>query len=301
MLKWARIFIVGTVVVAVGEAHARERAVVNFRSALTDWPGIQCFGPDAEAVSHADAVGWRINLPVGRKEWHSVGLDLPVKLHGDFEVVLGYELLAVGNPIPVSGAGLQMELFFDTPVPVRAVITRLRKPNPKPAKLYDSVNANGETFGAARIDVTADGKDKLDVINYRADQPHGRLRILRVGSEVQYWVADGGSPFHKARSMQFETSDIKAMRVFCFSGYRSQAFDVRFTELALEGEQVSILGKNPESDGSSPSDPEPSRGNRSHLFLLGALLAGGLLVVGGIILFVLVRKKRRLEQGSAAA
>ena len=64
------------------------------------------FGPDAETVMQTDERGLRITLPGGRTDCRNVGVELPVHLHGDFAVDLGFELLSFGNNIADPAAGV---------------------------------------------------------------------------------------------------------------------------------------------------------------------------------------------------
>src|SRR5262249_46493497 len=107
---------------------ARQHLAIDFRAGLDKLPPFEFFGPDASSVTRTDAQGLRINMPAIREDPNPVGLDLPLRIHGNFEVVLGYELLAIDDPPPESGAGVQMRLLFASPPPLAAALTRLRKP-----------------------------------------------------------------------------------------------------------------------------------------------------------------------------
>src|SRR6266566_4762863 len=142
------------VMLAPAPAAAREHVILDFRLGMPGSTGLRLFGANAEAVAKTDAEGLRINLPPGRQDVNWVGVELPCRIHGDFEIAVGYELLAVGDPTPEAGGGVQVRLFLDTPAPVIAAVTRLRKPPAsKLARLYEHVDPKGETFGAARIDL----------------------------------------------------------------------------------------------------------------------------------------------------
>jgi hypothetical protein len=279
------------VVLAPAPARAREHVILDFRFGIPGSTGLRLFGADAEAVAKTDAEGLRINLPPGRRDVNWVGVELPCRIHGDFEIAVGYELLAVGDPTPVVGAGVQMRLFFDTPTPVVAAVTRLRKPRTTtPVRLYEHVGPIGETFGAARIDLDPDGKEKLDVRNFRAEQPKGRLKLVRTGALMHYIVADGGSDFHEVRSREIGTDDVKLLRLFCFPGYRPVAVDVRFTDLVIDADQFSLDLNQPLAAAADAGDtPRPAK--RS-LLILGGLLAAGMLVLAGVLLLYSWQKKR---------
>jgi hypothetical protein len=220
--------------VAAG-ARGADAFEIDFRAGAANPVPWQLYGPDAASLAKPDDKGLRINLPTDRGEpGREVGVTVPLRLRGDFEVTLGYELLPVGEPVPESGAGVQLRVLFDAPV--AAGMTRLRKlPKPDESKLFDVVGPNGETFGATRYDIGPNGKEKADVLNRRAAAPTGRLRLRRVGSKMEYWVADGSGDFRRIRTMEIGVVDATTIRAFGFSGYQPVAVDVRLTGLTVMG------------------------------------------------------------------
>src|SRR5947209_1349283 len=95
------------VVLAPVRAEAREHVLLDFRLGMPAATGLRLFGADAEAAVKTDAEGLRITLPARRQDVNAVGVELPCRIHGDFEMAVGYELLAVGEPTPEAGAGVQ--------------------------------------------------------------------------------------------------------------------------------------------------------------------------------------------------
>jgi hypothetical protein len=274
--------------------QARQHLAVDFRAGLDKIPPFEYFGPDASSVTRTDAQGLRIDVPAIREDPNPLGLDLPLRIHGNFEIVLGYELLAIDDPPPESGAGVQVRLVFASASPRTAAITRLRKPPAADkAPLYTWVGPRGETFGAARIDQAPDGGEKLDVQNYRAAEPAGKFRLVRNGSQLQYWVADGASEYHLIRSMEIGTDDVQAVRLMCFTGYKLGAVDVRFTDLVIDADQVrSQAASGPPPPGAAPPGPESSGSPRSHYRALGVFAAALLTVAGLVLLYVLQRRRK---------
>src|SRR5262249_49728245 len=188
-----------------------------------------------------------------------VGVEAPLRVGGDFEIDVGYELLGVGEPVPEKGAGLQMMVVFDAPSGLEARLTRLEKPLPPgavmprrrlqvpvpppgglrlpparaigiPGRPFQHVMANGQTFGAARISTGADGKENLEVLNFRALEPRGRLKLKRAGTTAEYWVVDGLSEYHRICTKVVGDHDVQQVRLFCYGGNRPVAVDVRFTD-----------------------------------------------------------------------
>jgi len=278
-----------------------EQRTFDFRKPLAELQPMTLFGPDANNLAKTDATGLRFTLPPERQDPNQdVGMRLPMRIRGDFEIDVGFELLAVGAPIPEAGAGLEMRTLFDSPSSLTAAVTRRRKrssPNDPPAHQFDHVFNNGETFGAARIDYTTEGKENLDVQNFRALETKGRLKLLRTGSQLQYWVRDGSSDYHRIRAKEIGSHDVQAILLVCSSGRRPVAVDVRFTDLVIEAKQ--LLAGAPARTELVSTVPAKSWKPPILLLLLGLFLAGGLMFGGFLMLFLQQKRERALAPVAA--
>jgi hypothetical protein len=159
---------------------------------------------------------------------------------GDFEIDLAYELIAIGDDIPIPGAGVHLRLIADSAAPISA-LTRLRAPYPpRAAPLYGVVGHDGDNFGAFRITTLPDGKEKgfTTGARVRAKEPKGRLKLARTGSHLQYLVADGAAPFHLIKTDDVGTEDVQTVRLLGFSGWGPVAVDVRFSELIIHADAL---------------------------------------------------------------
>src|SRR4051812_10157336 len=88
-----------------------------------------------EPFATFDGEGLRLKLPADREGSVPAGLDVSVRLHGDFEATLTYELLATPDPTSERGAGVALIARFNVDPALAVSVTRMHKPN-------------GETFGA---------------------------------------------------------------------------------------------------------------------------------------------------------
>jgi len=262
----------------------------DFRKPIEALSPAALYGPGASAAATTDTKGLRISLPSDRSDPNlDVGVELPLRIAGNFDIDVGYELLAVGDPLPEAGAGVQLMLGFDS-APSHAVkLTRLRKPPDPfdpPSRSFDHVaNAKGETFGAARIQYGQDGKEnKLEVRNVRAQDPRGRLKLKRVGSQVESWCVDGKSEYHRIQSRDVGTNDIHFIRLICYSGERPVAVDVRFTDLVIDADRIKGLS------GVKATGSIPAR-SRNSLWLACGICAAVLVAIGCIV-FSLYRTQR---------
>ena len=258
----------------------RWHKVYSFQDGLEKFPSLELYGPDADAAAKTDAQGLRIKVPAGRQRSDlDIGVVLPLRIRGDFDISAGYELLSFGQPTPTSGLGVQMLVEFDSAFLRGAKATRLRKPTgDSSAKQFEPVNAEGEIFGATVVE--KDG-NLAGVVNVRALEPKGRLKLTRNGSELQYWVKDGNSDYHLISNREFGTDDVKMIRLFCFTGFKSVGVDVRFTDLMVEADT------NPESivvsataDAGVPAETETLSSKR-WLLLLGVFVGGLVVVAAG--------------------
>jgi hypothetical protein len=269
----------------------RSHLAIDFRDGLGRLPSFQLIGPEAEAVVKTDARGLRITLPAGRADGNQVGVEFPLRLHGNFEIALGYELLTIGDPPPERGAGVMLRLEFDSPSPHAVQVTRLRKPpggGDEPR--FALVAPRGETFGAVQINQAADGKEHLDAMNFRAGEPAGRLKLVRTGPQLEYWATEGAPEFHRLRSKMIGTPDVQTIRLVCTSGYDHAAVDVRFTDLVLDADRLPAQAESAPPARAQSAPPAPAARRPPYLAL--GVLAGGLLTAAALLLVYLLGKRR---------
>jgi hypothetical protein len=164
---------------------------------------------------------------------------LPLRLHGDFCVDLGFELLAIGKNIADPAAGVQMRLTFDAPSSSIVALARLRnRYGPQRAALFKVVGHDGETFASYNVTISPDGGEKQKGIDVRAREPRGRLKFVRTGSQLQSLVSDGQSPYHLIKAEEIGKSDVEMVRFFAYSGWAPVAVDVRFTDLVISADEL---------------------------------------------------------------
>ena len=214
------------------------RLAIDFRTKLDDLPAVALIGPEAQTQVQTDAEGLRITLPAGRKDCWNVGVELPVRLRGDFAIDVGFELLAIGDTIPDPAAGVQMRLTLAGSNTIFALARLRNRYAPQRASRFQVVGHDGETFAAYRIGILPKGNEKHEGPNVRAVEPRGRLKLLRTGSQLHSLVSDGGSPYQRIQSEEVGTGDVDSLRLVGFSGWGPVAVDVRFTDLVIEAEQL---------------------------------------------------------------
>jgi hypothetical protein len=252
----------------------------TFRSGLENHPLLNLFGPDVEELAKVDAQGLRFTLPVQRANHDVVGVESPIRLRGDFELTLEYELLDVPNPAPSRGAGVQLYITFDSRNDARASVTRSQKPA-------------GPVFGANLITRGSDGKDQFSSLNVAAQDPRGKLRLTRIGNRLTFSVTDGEGQFRSIKTDDVGRDDVATVRAICMTGWEPYALDARLLELDLRAAQMpnkTALQEQPQT----PAAVAPRSGGKGWLFL--GLLFGLVLTV---TLIVVLWKRATGQQPSS--
>jgi hypothetical protein len=255
---------------------------IDFRAGLDALPGVSLYGPLAPSAVKADPQGLRITLAQGRPDPSPVGVELRQRLGGDFEVSLGYELLALGGEAPRYGAGLGWRLLFEGPYPHTAVFSRVRA-------------QAGEQYGAFHLVPGPGDKEQYVGQNYTAGGPKGRLRLVRVGTQLRYWVAEGTSDYRQIHKADVGTDDVHAIRLYATGNGSREALDLRVSDLVIDAERLnSAAGAAPPVAPAQPAEeevvvpPGPGRGRLAAAVFVGLLIP----LVLGLIAWLYTRRGR---------
>src|SRR5262249_8329478 len=174
---------------------------------LEKCPALTRYGSQ-EAVIKGEPQGLRVIQAADRGDTNPARLDLTHRLRGDFDIVLGYELLAVGGPTPQYGVGVTVRVWFDNPSSLCAILSRTRKPN-------------GELFSAHKVLKGPDDKERyLDNKDLKATKTKGKLRLVRTGSQLQYLVEEADQGFKQLQSIEIGTDDIRLVQLFCHTMHK---------------------------------------------------------------------------------
>jgi serine/threonine protein kinase len=203
----------------------KDHVAFAFRQRIDSLPPCVLFGPDLDAAVSTDAKGMRIARPGGHTNVPT-GVDVPITLRGDFDLALGYELLGIGEPLPTYGAGIGLRVLFGEPNVVTALIGRTRKPA-------------GEQFGTYKLVKDAQGKERYQtLVETKALASFGRLRVRRIGTQLEYLVADGNSEYKWLRSVEIGREDVRLVRAYATTTDRPVLIDVRFTDLDIRADEI---------------------------------------------------------------
>jgi predicted RNA-binding Zn-ribbon protein involved in translation (DUF1610 family) len=192
--------------------------------------GLELWGQGAEDCVIFEEAGLRINLPADRQPPSPVGVELAARIRGDFDISMGYEVLAIGEPAPTYGAGVAMRVIFDNLTPLVGMISRSRRPK-------------GDQFVVAKIVEGPDGNDQYqNTMNWNATGARGRLRLERTGPQLRYWVAEGDEDYREIQAAEFGTADVKMVRLYCTTSGSRVNVDVRLNDLRIEADGIAEGG-----------------------------------------------------------
>jgi hypothetical protein len=276
------------VALTASAACAKEHIAFDFRTRMEKMPALRLSGPDAEIVARTDSQGLRLTLPDERQDTNVVGVDLPVRIRGDFDIVLTYELLTVSEP-PL-GAGVHLRLKFDSPTQLDATVIRVRSPMKDEAASFRVVH----------------DPQTLEKWLWRGrlypKESHGKLRIVRIGPRLQYFAADGQGEFADIGSEDFGAADVKLVRAFASSGWKPVITDLRLIDLTIDADSFPD-GVAANASADSPDATETPAGIEGQRWVvvvavLGLLLFGAAIVVG-VWLFLRYRPAQQPQPAPA--
>src|SRR5205823_3867 len=100
---------------AAQDPAKQDHVVLDLRTPLGRLPDLSLYGPGVEKMARSDDEGLRFTVPAGRENVDVLGVEWAGRLRGDFDVTVGYELIAAGAPLPRYGAGVTLRLWYDAP------------------------------------------------------------------------------------------------------------------------------------------------------------------------------------------
>jgi serine/threonine protein kinase len=244
---------------AEGDQRKQDRLTFDFRVGVEKFPALSLFGPDVETMIKTDPQGLRFTLPAGRADPGIIGVRLTRRLRGDFDITVGFEILAIGAPLPQYGSGVVLRVWYDVASDLSSVVARMRRPY-------------GEIFAAHRvIRERDDGEEKyLNTKEWPATQRAGKLQLVRTGSQVRHLVSEG-EQFREIQTLSMGSADVRDLHVFLTTIQAPILMDVRLTALDIRADSIEkdAVGTTGVQASDSPiAMPRPS------------LLAIGILGVG---------------------
>jgi hypothetical protein len=233
----------------------------------------QLFGPDAERCVRLEPAGLRITLPTGYPGGRpSTGVIANYPVEGDCEITAGFEILKEPQ---TADSGTQTRFTLAVP---------LNKPQFNMASFSWKVSAKGGPQFLTWLTLwnESTGKNQARADPFPLTAKTGRLRFVRNGSTLAYWVSEGDDPkFTFLQEYPLGTEDLKDIRLVGSTGGPKAALDVRVTDLRIRADSLPYL----------PSDP--GTGTRKSWWEGSLTLGIGLALLTGASAFWLYRRERR--------
>jgi RNA polymerase sigma factor (sigma-70 family) len=224
-------------------------------------PDLGLFGLDADQGVRFEPAGLRIVLPPGYPdERPRTGVATSFGVQGDFDIMLRYEILQEpAGDEAAKQTRLTLAIPLAAPKPHLATLSRTVVPGQGPRFLT----------WLTRWDPTA-AREQLQMKLHPARAKAGRLRLVRSGSILYYFVAEGvEGEFTLLDQWLAGDVDLPAVRIVGSTGGVKAGLDVRITELHIFAD----------SFRDAPSAPARPARRKSWLalalaFFLALLLAG---------------------------
>jgi hypothetical protein len=250
----------------------------NFRDSKPAELPLTLFGVKAAQVTHAEQRGLHIRIDANPEQVIRIGLNLPQRFPGDFEITAGYEIVRADVPEQGHGVGISLLAELDSPINEQLEILRL-------ARVHEE-----QMYGCARIFGQA-GNQKYHHHWFPTRSKAGHLRMARRGAELTYSAREGGAEtFEELFRGTCGTEDIRRIRFAAFLGHAPNSVDVFLKDLrvAAPGSGHPAVPDPGEPKAEAPASP--SR-NRFSLIVFGLLLLLVLTAAGFWALYM-VRRKR---------
>jgi WD40 repeat protein len=258
----------------------------DFRGGKSPESPLALFGTKASLVTRAEERGLHIRVEANPEQTERIGLRLPARFRGDFEITAGYEILRPTQP--ERGHSVGVSLLADLDSPAGEVLEVVRAGRVR----------EGQIYGGVRKTVFA-GKEQYQQHWHPTESKAGQLRMTRKGAELIWSARDAGEgAFTELCRLDCGTEDVKQIRFVAYMGFAPNSVDVVLKDLRVAPPSAGGANAGPSGPNGDASDP-PAR-PRTHLVLFGLLLAFAFAAATFLVLFA-TRRKRREAGGRAEA
>jgi serine/threonine protein kinase len=198
---------------------------VPLRGRPDNLSGMNLVGPNSDECVRFEPTGLRINLSAGFPTPRQVGLSTGIALKGDFEITVSFEILEESAPERAGSGGdatpLMLWLYRTTGDRCIASIARRL-----------GVTAGPQFSALATRFEPAVGKMVPTGTAIPAEAKTGRLRLVRSGGELSYYVSEGASTeFGSLATFTIGTENLDDLRLIGSTLDSRASLDARFTDL----------------------------------------------------------------------
>jgi hypothetical protein len=187
-------------------------------------------GPNPEECVRFEPAGLRITVPPGKwREGPRSGVVAPFTITGDFEITIGFEILAEPEPGNTeTGTRLTLGIALDTPQKNLATLSR-------------AVQRDGPMFFAwISLWDAATNKPRNRGRGTRTSARTGRLRMVRTAADLLYYASAGADEeFTLLQKYPFPSQRLQHVSIVANSGGPQASLDARVSDLRIRAESIS--------------------------------------------------------------
>lgn len=250
------------VLMAPGWSQAADRPMVerrfDFRKGQFDNVQLRPIGEGTARLLQPGPDGLRVRIPAGSGP-DRVGFKPQWTIEGDFEITASFEVVRADKPDKGYGVGPGLHLMFKSPGEDAATLSRLVRVK------------EGEVFGAhyATSDDPKNPKQRNRRVKLSpASERSGKLRLVRTGDSLRYFVVDGnGDDFREIDQGPVVTGPVAQIWFVVNRHGASTGTEVVWKDVTVRAEVF--------------RDPEV-RGRGGQIAILAAVLAALLVVPAGV-------------------
>lgn len=197
----------------------------DFRDGAFDNDTLAPLSPGTSRLMHPGNTGLEMRLPAGRM-LPAVCISPVFRVRGDFEITASFDIRNQRSPQEGYGCGPTIYLATHSQTEISAMLGRLSRPGKK--QVYST-----------SISTTVDSKRQQQVRLMDASGQRGKLRLVRVGAELRFQVADGDAgTFRQLRETEFTADDIQLVRFAAQQSDAATPVDVVWHDIVIRAEEL---------------------------------------------------------------
>ena len=211
------------------EENTREQFVHHFGQDQINQRILRWIGLSRESVkTKRSKNGLLLTFPNDAKGDLQSGVETKFFVEGDFEIIVRYGIEEVEQPEEGYGAGVVLRLLKSEGQPQRVNLSHLKHPSEGNIVVTNAWSSPKSKAATGR---------KI----YTAEEEHGQLRITRVGSTLDFSVAEGDSQhFRKLREIEFGSEPVKSVDFLGTSGGSKNQIIVRLSQFSIRADNLPL-------------------------------------------------------------
>ena len=197
----------------------------DFRGRNFDNASLAPLSPGTIRLMRPGSDGLEMRLPAGRM-LPTVGISPVFRVRGDFEITASFEIRNQRSPQAGYGCGPTIYLATHSKSETSAMLGRLSRSDKK--QVYST-----------NISSMVDASRQHQVRLFDTDVRRGKLRLVRVGPDLRFLVADGkDGPFRQLREAEFTPDDIQLVRLAAQQSDAATPVDVVWHEVVIRADEL---------------------------------------------------------------